>query len=496
MPVVLYGDGEFMMKHFYFVFLALLQSAFLLSHGFSADTLVLLADGGWQQISTVCYSAQKKKIPVASYDTTSSLQTRASVIRGGRSKANCHIRFAFADKLRRNNHATARERAAAGGFDERCKDSQGDAIACTPTQEFYCASKRQWVPAYKLNIGDELLCAHNGTKTVAYLALINEPLDIYTIEVKHTHAFFVTQYSILTHNMVLPLAFNIALSIPFGASAGGAAGSFFGPATLVIGAVAGCLVGAFFKILYDGHIPRYTVDAYNANMFEQEMQQKVLSYEPRVVPHVNYVNEQFDGLRASEETCSVAVSNDDANKPLCSITIYNQPKEKLGCIPGDVELFENQGCPIIIPEKPTILITPAEPMPFFQNPGCGAIPDELKELLNGPIMLTADETKGKIDKALEGATLVDIADCGAKIYTKPQDYNDAVKDFERMNLDKVNTAKNGDVIVGILPDGKRVNVRKTSKGDHKGKNKWPTLEVRSADGKRSKIKIRYILGNS
>ncbi len=156
------------MKHFYLSAIAALQATLLLGHGFSADTLVLLADNTWQQISTVCYRTQKKKIAVVSYDTTSSYQTTSKTVRGKRSSLNCFIRF---------------------GFDENLQHSKHHELACTPTQEFYSTTTHQWIPAYKLKIGDQLLCANNNTKTIAYISLIKQPLDIYTIEVKHTHTF-------------------------------------------------------------------------------------------------------------------------------------------------------------------------------------------------------------------------------------------------------------------------------------------------------------------
>jgi hypothetical protein len=109
------------------VFVALfLQYSILLGHGFGADTLVLLADGGWQQINTICHRVQKKKVAIASYDIISSFQTNARVIRGGCSQANCYIRLGFKERAQKSKHH--------------------DEIACTPTQEFYVASTRQWMP--------------------------------------------------------------------------------------------------------------------------------------------------------------------------------------------------------------------------------------------------------------------------------------------------------------------------------------------------------------
>ena len=304
--------------------ISLLQYTLLCGHGFSADTLVLLAENGWQQISTVAHRVQKKKIAVASYDTDAAFQTVAPATRGGRSTTNCFIHL---------------------GFEGQLKDAHRYAeLACTPTQEFYCVSTQQWTSAYLLKIGDKLLCAHNTTKTVASISLIKEPLEIFTIEVKRTHTFFVTQHSILTHNMVLPLAFNLGLSIPFGASAGGSIGSFFGPATIVLGATVGCMVGALVKMVYNDRTPRYTFDAYDPNSFEQHIKQQSTAY------------------------------IDTENEPSLSIIIHNPPQAKPGCGSGTEHVEQNYGTPLMPPPEPA------------QKPGCIYPPVEMPIILiNVPV---------------------------------------------------------------------------------------------------------------
>lgn len=469
------------MKHFICTLLVFLQSSQLFCHGFSADTLVLLAPDGWQEIGSIVHRAQKNKITLASYDTTSSHQTTSHLTRGGHSTTNCFVRINFEAPPKNAHHN----------------------VICAPTQEFYCATTLQWIPAYMPKIGDELLCAHNVTKKVASISLIKEPLDIFTLEVKHTHTFFVTQHALLTHNMVLPIAFNVGLSIPFGAGTGSAAGGFFGPVTFVVGAAIGCIVGALVKIACENKVPRYTVETYDANRFEQQIkhQPQVLTFrEPQVTLSADYNAMYQDTDAWSADTHSEHVMLDDENETSFSITIQNPPKEKPGC--GNTT-----------PQKPLIYVTPADPMPVFENPGynpqppenknthphggCGGIPDELKDLLNGPMILTAeDKADDRVNNILDGATYIDKSNEGTKIYSKPKGYTDALEDFESMQLNGVKIIKNGDGLTGSLSDGKQVNVRKTSKGNHKGKDKWPTLEIRSADGKRSKIKIRYTKENA
>jgi hypothetical protein len=363
-------DRENKMKHMYLSLVILLQSTLLLGHGFGTDTLVLLAEGGWQEINTVCYRAQKKKIFVASYDTISSLQTTVRLIRGGRSTTSCYIQF---------------------GFEAHHAD-----LASTPTQEFYNAATHQWVPAHMLQIGDTLLCANNATKTVAHISLVNESLPIRTIQVKHTHTFFVTKRSLLTHNMVVPIAFSVGLSIPFGAAAGGSVGSFFGPATFVVGAAVGCVIGLLAKIVCSANVATYTVEAYDSSRFEQHIKQQpalVTLNEPEIMYSPNYVAIQKDITTVPADTCSDYIfsdNDDNEHDLLCSTTILqNPPPQAVGC--GDttpIEPFKNPGCSggreLIEPSHGTPFIPP--PLEPKEKPGCGNEPIKLPNILiNVPV---------------------------------------------------------------------------------------------------------------
>lgn len=457
------------MKRFYISFIAAIQTALLLGHGFSADTLVLLADNTWQEISTICNRTQKKKIRVASYDTASLWQTTSKTIQSGRSRSNCYIRFGFEEK--QSHHG----------------------VTCTPTQEFYSATTRQWVPAYKLKIGDALLCTKNSTKKVAYITLVKESLDIYTIEVKNTHTFFVTDHALLTHNMVLPLAFNIGLSVPFGA-AGGSAGGFFGPITFVAGIAIGCAVGALITITSNSKVPSYTIDAYNPNAFEQYVKQQpqlvATCSEPQIALRPDYVATQ-DSVQQPEFLIAgdTYIHHDDTNGILFSTTIVNLPKDNPGC--GDTT-----------PQKPLILITRAEPLPVFQNPGysppreedkgtlpnggCGIIPDHLKDLFNKPLILTEDNANDAVNKILDGIktnTEPGTETNGkSKQYLKKGDFENAKRDFESFNPSNIRPIPDG--FAGDLPNGHTINVReKSSEGS-------PTLEILNPVN-RKKIKFRY-----
>ena len=463
-----------MMKRFCLALVAFLQTAVLLGHGFSADTLVLLANNAWQDISTVCYRTQKKKIAVASYDATSSYQTTSKTTRGGRSKSNCFIRF---------------------GFNERLKDSNQHEVACTPTQEFYNARTHQWIPTYKLKIGEELLCANNTRKTIAYISLIQEPLNIFTIEVKHTHTFFVTQHSLLTHNMIIPVAFSIGMSVPFGASAGGTAGGFFGPVTFVAGLAIGCAVGALVKIVCNNKIPTYSVEAYNTHDFEKHVKQQpqVTTFsEPQVVLSPDYVTTQHSIQHESLSTGDEHIHYDESNQPLFSTTIINPPKEKPGC--GDTTQ-----------NKPLILVTPADPMPVFQNPGYRPLSDEARKMLSGGCVIipipeseresnilfteekTAEEVISIINELEKNAKPGEETKGKTKQYIVNGTYDDAVNKFNELtpkNIKPISSNDGKTGFIGNLTDGRTANVRTDST------HGAPTLEIYDpSNGK--KLKFRY-----
>ena len=68
-------------------------------------------------------------------------------------------------------------------------------------------------------------------------------------------------------------------------------------------------------------------------------------------------------------------------------------------------------------------------------------------------------------------------------YVKSGNYNDAVADFNSLDVQNVQVRSNG-TITGRLPDGRDVNVRNYSSG-----NSAPTLEIQHSNNEI--IKIRY-----
>lgn len=358
------------MKRFgvsFFIF----KSIVLWGHGFGVHTQVRLEGHAWQQIGTICQRILKENIAIASYDTNSLTHTTARVIRGGRSQTSSYVRF---------------------GFEERFKNSQHhNELACTPTQEFYGATMQGWIPAYMLKVGDELLCANGVKKVVAYVQLINKPIAVFTIEVEETHTFFVTHHSLLTHNMILPIAFSVGLSVPFGASAGGVAGSFFGPVSFFIGAAAGCVIGLLAKIVYEGVVPTYAMEMYNTDAFAEYIKRQpvtdVALSEPHIVLGPDYVVNQHD--------LSWSVIEQDISRGTA-----------IAC--GDTTVLR---------ELP-ILVTPIIPLDVqFKKPGCGGLSEAEKKLFSDGCMGTPILTPNKDDTIACGGIPLNPIDVSELITT-------------------------------------------------------------------------------
>ena len=292
-------------------------------HGFSADTLVQLDDGSLQTIHIVCLRSLHNKISVSSYNIDASCKTNQLVKVGRRSKSNCYVRL---------------------GFDFGFNDSMRNDIVCTPMQEFYMPATHKWVHAYTLKVGDALLTKDNSAKPITYIQFVQKSLTIYTLEIKKSHTFFVGNHSILTHNMLLPLAFNVGLSIPFGATAMGTAGSFFGPIGLIGGVVLGGIIGLTVKAMYEDHIPTYTVPEYDMDFINTHCY--------NVIHHVEQNNRMNnDELFSDIEQCSLRkkatgcfTPDLEENKPHIYVTPIEGPllRKEIGCIGIDIEFIGNQ----------------------------------------------------------------------------------------------------------------------------------------------------------
>lgn len=259
-----------------FIFIYIFSSIQLNAHGFAQGTLIKSSEDGWWSIEQVCRLLRKhNKQSVASYDFHANCLVNQRVKSGAESKTNCHFRI---------------------GFD----DHRSHDIVCTPTQEFYIPLSHEWMPAYRLKVGDTFLSQYDTLVKITYVEFVKQPIQVYSIEVKNTHNFFVGYYSILTHNMFLPVALGVGLGGSFGsgAAAGGAAGGFFGPITFVGGIVVGGLIGIAVKMF----------------SHDKQLRQYHLTFDTNVIDtHLKNDNEQRD-------------KNNDAQAP-------GKPTENDGYIP-------------------------------------------------------------------------------------------------------------------------------------------------------------------
>jgi|GEM_PF-1218212 len=119
-----------------------------------------------------------------------------------------------------------------------------------------------------------------------------------------------------------------------------------------------------------------------------------------------------------------------------------------------------------------------EMQPMHHGKGCGRIVPDLGYTY-----------KATVEDVLQGVREQGNTGGPSKIYEKPGNYEDALKDFENLRPDKVNdfTGKDGNMgKTGTLLDGRKITARIGSKDSR------PTLQIWPTKGSRDKIiKIRY-----
>ncbi len=216
-----------------------LSDPLMYGHGFGGNTLVR-CNGHWKTIEQIHEWLPKKPTRVKSY-----YNSHVAVIRGvksaGSSVTNCYFKIGLAKFF-------------------------VDEIICTPTQRFWMPKIKKWISAYKLRKGDVLLSDHKKLIPIADIRFVKRPLKVYALEIEGSHNYFVGHHSIITHNMPLPaLAAGLAIAFGEGAVAGGAAGSFFGPVTIVDGIAIGGLCGLSIQYFAGSREqPKYYLD-FNAD---------------------------------------------------------------------------------------------------------------------------------------------------------------------------------------------------------------------------------------
>ncbi len=238
------------MKRSFVLFLALIFFNNSLGHGFAQNTLVQLRNYSLFTVDNIAYRmSKKKKITVRSFDIVRSSITNSRINRCGISGSNCYISFfVMSDQLR-------------------------EEIICTPTQEFFLVDKRKWIKAYDLTINNELLCVGGKTVTVSDVVFCDKPIDVYTLEIKKTHTFFVGKLSLLTHNVVFPMYFGVDI-IPTLGSSGGVAGSSLGPTGVVVGALIGLAIGLGLRYFCKKKVCGYELPIYNVKNIEKKLNNK------------------------------------------------------------------------------------------------------------------------------------------------------------------------------------------------------------------------------
>ncbi len=127
-----------------------------------------------------------------------------------------------------------------------------------------------WVDAKNIRQGDELLGLNNSTVTVKNVRIIelSEPIDLYDISIGWPHTFFIVDSagnSLLTHNIIIPVAvWIIGGAILGGAVAGAASVAYYtrgkiSAKAVLSGAVVGGIVGGTIAagIIYYKPVIRY-----------------------------------------------------------------------------------------------------------------------------------------------------------------------------------------------------------------------------------------------
>jgi hypothetical protein len=222
-------------------FSLLLRIADLHANGFGENTSVRSMGTIYASLKYLCQEIVRGQTKcVESYDLhLKASGVQAKIIKSGRSKhrAKEYMRLS----------------CSPAGTDARRSE-----IVCSVVQEFYCTDTDCWTPASALKIGDSLF-TKQGPKKLTYVERVRKKIRLYMIEVEAPHTFFVGADALLTHNMLLPIAFKIGLDIAFGAgtAVGATVGSFFGPPTFVVGAAIGGIAGLITAVVYRDQIPSY-----------------------------------------------------------------------------------------------------------------------------------------------------------------------------------------------------------------------------------------------
>ncbi len=180
-----------------------------LGHGFDRFTQVKMPDE-MKGIGFVFEDSFEEDQTVIAYDFDKKTCSQTKVQRASTNTVDCYFRISFAQR--------------------------GESpIICSPAQKFYLPELKKWVPALRLKVGDKLLSNCTQQKPIVKIEFVNKPLIVYSIQIEGNHNYLVGKHGILTHNTALPwVGVQLAWAFGEGATAGGGAGSFFGPPAMTV----------------------------------------------------------------------------------------------------------------------------------------------------------------------------------------------------------------------------------------------------------------------
>ncbi len=180
-----------------------------LGHGFDRFTQVKMPSE-MKGIGFVFEDSFEEDQTVIAYDFDKKTCSQTKIQRASTNTVDCYFRISFAQ--------------------------HGESpIICSPAQKFYLPERKKWIPALRLKVGDKLLSNCTELKPIVKIEFVNKPLIVYSIQIEGNHNYLVGKHGILTHNTALPwVGVQLAWAFGEGATAGGGAGSFFGPPAMTV----------------------------------------------------------------------------------------------------------------------------------------------------------------------------------------------------------------------------------------------------------------------
>ena len=224
-------------KSFFLIILCclVLPSINLLGNGFAAKTPVVCKKGKLRAIEDIAEDLWSfPRVMSFSFKTCQAM--RGKVRAAGYCLSDCYLCMSFEEPqvvIDYNGQASLKAHASD--------------IHCSPLQEFYLPQENKWIPAHELSPGAVLQSYYHGAKTLLAVELVQRRIELFILEVKRRHNFFVGTYGILVHNDAIPWGFSLNISCAWGAGAlaGAKSGSRVGPVGLAVGLVIGGIAGYF-----------------------------------------------------------------------------------------------------------------------------------------------------------------------------------------------------------------------------------------------------------